>query len=294
MAVNGRITLFTAIALFFLFKVPSGYSQISIHLSPRSLAPGDVVVVEVSCPEIPESICLEFNKKRTVWPNNGNSRLVRGIIGIDLSQKPGAYALGVFCDAVFYETPVYVREYDFGTRNLTLPPSMTHYDEETSSRIERERERVNALWAQSISRRLWDYPFIRPVPGGISGPFGRRTLINGEPRSPHSGLDLRAKKNENVLSANTGKVVLADDLFFSGKSVFIDHGLGLFSMYFHLEKILVEQGEMIKRGQLLGHAGSTGRSSGPHLHWGIRLQGARVDPLKLIEASERLLTNQHP
>ena len=147
------------------------------------------------------------------------------------------------------------------------------------------------MWGGSDPQRLWNEAFLKPAPGVETGPFGRRTFVNDEPRSRHSGVDLRAEKNENIHCSNAGRVVLARDLFFSGKSVFIDHGQGLFTMYFHLNDILVDEGDMVTRGQVVGKAGSTGRSTGVHLHWGVRLNRARVDPTALLEITDGLGSN---
>jgi murein DD-endopeptidase MepM/ murein hydrolase activator NlpD len=103
-------------------------------------------------------------------------------------------------------------------------------------------------------------------------------VINGERKSPHTGQDLRAVLDEPVLASNAGRVVLVRDCFFSGNSVLVDHGLGLYSMYFHLDQVKVKEGDLVEKGQVLGLAGMTGRATGPHLHWGFRLLGERVDP----------------
>ena len=113
------------------------------------------------------------------------------------------------------------------------------------------------------------------------GAFGRRRVINGRPRNPHSGEDIAAPTGANVLATNDGIVRLTVDHFFSGKGIFVDHGLGLHSMYFHLSEISVVEGQFVRRGEVIGQVGASGRATGPHLHWGIRLNGARVDPYSL-------------
>jgi murein DD-endopeptidase MepM/ murein hydrolase activator NlpD len=134
--------------------------------------------------------------------------------------------------------------------------------------------------------KFWRGAFIRPVEGELSGAFGVSRMINGKRRGQHTGIDLQAEEGTPVLACNRGMVVLVDELFFSGKSVILDHGWGLFSMYFHLSEIRVQEGERIDKGAILGRVGSTGRSTKPHLHWGIRMNGARVDPLSLLGVTE--------
>jgi len=107
-------------------------------------------------------------------------------------------------------------------------------------------------------------------------------MINDEPRSPHTGIDIIAPEGSPVRATNNGKVILTDDLFFSGNSIILDHGQGLYTMYFHLSKFLVKVGQKVGKGDIIGLMGSTGRASGPHLHWGVRLQETRVDPISLM------------
>jgi len=139
-----------------------------------------------------------------------------------------------------------------------------------------------------VSIPLWRGPFLRPIEGEIVGPFGRRSIINDQPRASHSGVDMKAQEGTPVKSMNDGRVVLTVDHFFSGKSVIIDHGGGILSMYFHLDKIMVKNDHEVTKGQPIGLVGATGRATGPHLHLGVRINGARVDPLGLIELSKGL------
>ncbi len=150
------------------------------------------------------------------------------------------------------------------------------------ARAAREQKRVGTLWGRRGPRRftLPLAPPLEPLPEG--GRFGSRRFFNDLPRSPHTGADYAASAGTPVHSVAEGRVVLADDLFFSGRSVFVDHGDGLISMYFHLSEMLAAEGEEVGRGQLLGKVGQTGRATGPHLHFGLRWRGARVDPRLLL------------
>jgi len=127
-----------------------------------------------------------------------------------------------------------------------------------------------------------------PVDGELGSGFGLRRIINEAPRSPHSGQDIKAAAYTPVVSSNRGKVALVGEFFFGGNSVFIDHGQGLYTMYFHLSRVNVREGDVVRRGDTVGLVGSTGRALGPHLHWGARISGARVDPLLLVKATASL------
>lgn len=153
-------------------------------------------------------------------------------------------------------------------------------------RVEREEREVGQLFGTASARRF-TLPLAHPLselpPGGR---FGSRRWFNGQPRSPHTGADFAAAAGTAVFAVAEGKVVLARELFFSGNSVFIDHGDGLITMYFHFSKTLVRPGQQVKRGTEIGRVGATGRASGPHLHLGVRWHGARVDPEQLLGGVE--------
>ncbi len=154
----------------------------------------------------------------------------------------------------------------------------------------RENGLIGKLWARQGEPRF-SLPLAAPLeelPTG--GRFGARRIINGEPRSPHTGADYAMPQGTPVLAVDDAVVALTGEFFFSGNAVFLDHGNGLISMYFHLHEAFVEQGEEVSRGRLIGTVGSTGRSTGPHLHFGIRWQGSRVDPALLLGKSGTIPT----
>jgi murein DD-endopeptidase MepM/ murein hydrolase activator NlpD len=173
----------------------------------------------------------------------------------------------------------------FGTQELNLPQEAVDLDPAALARVEKEQAEVVALFEKVTEEKLWESGFLVPVEGKIAGAFGRRRILNGQPRSPHNGEDIAAPLGTEVHASNTGKVILTDELFFSGKSIILDHGWGTFTMYFHLSEIGVQQGEVVKKGQVIGRVGASGRATGPHLHWGLRIAGARVDPFSAARLS---------
>jgi murein DD-endopeptidase MepM/ murein hydrolase activator NlpD len=184
-----------------------------------------------------------------------------------------------------------VRPRTFPTQQLTLPKGMVDLDAATLARVETERGELRAALAAGASERLWRGPFRVPVEGGQpTGGFGVRRLINGQPRSPHTGYDWAAPVGTLVVAANAGRTVLVTEHFFAGRNVVVDHGLGLFTLYYHLTETRVEPGESVAAGQVIGTVGATGRVTGPHLHFAVLLNGARVDPealLRLVPPEER-------
>src|SRR6185436_17797375 len=153
---------------------------------------------------------------------------------------------------------------------------------EAVARIQQEAQELEQLWRSSASSRLWDGAFVRPVPDPANSAFGARSVFNGQPRSPHGGADFLSPAGTPVKAPNAGRVALARDLYFTGNTVVIDHGLGLFSLFAHLSEVDVEAGAAVATGDVVGRVGATGRVSGPHLHWTVRAGGARVDPLSLL------------
>ena len=212
------------------------------------------------------------------------------LLGVDLRLTPGTYPLEVRLQRkgqtpVLWKEPVQVVAKDYGVERLELPERMVTLDAKTLKRVKQEEVRFNSVWAQRSPECYWREPFLRPLPGTVLSTFGRSRFINGEQRSPHTGLDLRATVGEPVLASNSGRIALVGEFFFHGRAVVIDHGFGLYTMYFHLSEVKVKTGERVERGAIIGLAGATGRASGPHLHWGVRLAGARVDPLALLKAT---------
>lgn len=174
-----------------------------------------------------------------------------------------------------------VGDYPYPEQHLRVEERMVHLSPADEARAGRERAELAPLWEWETPPRF-TLPLRQPLEQGEGGNFGSRRVFNGEPRSPHTGLDYRARAGTPVLAVAPGRVALVADHFFSGRSVFVDHGGGLVSMSFHLRAVRVEEGQAVSAGQVLGEVGSSGRATGPHLHFGLRWHGARVDPAVLF------------
>jgi murein DD-endopeptidase MepM/ murein hydrolase activator NlpD len=208
---------------------------------------------------------------------------------VDLLHAEGALEVTRRRAGAVESRRVRVTAYAYPEERLTLPDD-THVNlsQENQERANREAVRLSELWSLGTPVRF-GLPLAAPLdPLPEGGRFGQRRIFNGEPRSPHSGIDYPATTGTPVFAAAEGRVVMAEELFFSGNSVFVDHGDGLITMYFHLSRILVAAGETVERGQRVGLVGQTGRVTGPHLHFGVRWLGARVDPRLLLGAPSRV------
>jgi murein DD-endopeptidase MepM/ murein hydrolase activator NlpD len=156
---------------------------------------------------------------------------------------------------------------------------MVDLDPEAERRAANEANRLRALYDTVTPERLWRGPFTQPVSSRKPGSgFGSRRIINGQPRMPHSGIDYSADRGTPVVASNRGRVALLGEFFFAGRLVALDHGLGLYTLYFHLDGVSVSEGEIVDRGQTIGTVGTTGRSTGPHLHFAAQLGRSRIDP----------------
>jgi murein DD-endopeptidase MepM/ murein hydrolase activator NlpD len=210
------------------------------------------------------------------------------LVGFDIETKAGPvpWTLATIPPAAeprTYHGRVTVEGRDFPVQRLSLPAAMVDLDTETEQRAVRESEHLRTLYRTISPERLWRGAFTHPIGAHVPGTdFGSRRVINGQPRAPHAGADYAAPLGTPVVAANAGRVVLVADYFFPGRLVTIDHGLGLHTLYFHLERASVVEGERVARGQVIGTVGATGRATGPHLHFGAQLGSARIDPASLF------------
>lgn len=291
----GRVLLFPVITAFLLWAaeaVPAG-PALRLESLPAATKQGEACLIRALGPATMKSVEGTFRGERLPMAFVSSRGAYEGLLGIDMNMSPGRYEMNVVATGGDNKVlsallPLKVGKADFGIQVLSLPPSMVDLDARTLERVNREAKRLEALFRGVRGERLWGGPFLRPVQGELSSTFGLRRIINGQPRSSHTGVDVQAREGTPVLACSHGVVVLVDELFFSGKSVILDHGWALYSMYFHLSEALVKEGDRIERGAILGRVGSTGRSTRPHLHWGVKLNGARVDPLSLLPLSEHL------
>jgi murein DD-endopeptidase MepM/ murein hydrolase activator NlpD len=247
---------------------------------------GEVYSIRALGPTSLKSIYVEFQGVRFPMASGDQKGAYEGLIGIDINTQPTTYPIkivGTDEGSGLYSSPfsLKVEKVDFGVQKLSLPSSMVDLDTKTLERVNQEAKRLKVLFQVFRDERIWRGDFIRPLEGKLSGAFGLSRIINGKRRSQHTGIDLQAEEGTPVLACNSGMIVLVDQLFFSGKSIILDHGWGLFSMYFHLSTTQVKEGDRVHKGSVLGQVGSTGRSTEAHLHWGIRINGARVNPLSL-------------
>lgn len=240
--------------------------------------PGGVAVLAVmSREQSPTPPVVMFENHRVLVLPDDQSWWA--IVGIPITQTPGLATLEIQAEASVATASFTVEPYQYGKQHITLKDrAMVTPPPETLARIARERD-VQIEGYQVFSERVpSNLIFEAPVKGRKSSPFGLQRYFNGEPRNPHSGLDFAAPIGTPVRAPADGRVILIGDYYFNGLTMFIDHGQGVISMFCHLSQINHLPGDEVKRGDVVASVGNTGRSTGPHLHWNVSLNNARVDP----------------
>jgi murein DD-endopeptidase MepM/ murein hydrolase activator NlpD len=290
-SMGGTINRLSAMRLLFLATlwvttlVPAAPAPLRVSAPSTPLQPGVVVLLTIESDDpAPDLRVRAFGHE--LAPFSVDVRRWQVLVGIDLDVKPGTYPVEI--DTAFpggrTEYVLVVTPRRFTTRTLKVDPDLVNPPPREMDRIARETAQLHRLWNAPAGGKLWDGPFVRPVPDAANSSFGTRSIYNGEPRSPHGGTDFLSPAGRPIKAPNAGRVVLAGPLYFTGGTVVIDHGLGVLSLFAHLSSIAVREGDVVKTGDVIGEVGATGRVTGPHLHWAMRVGGARVDPLSLLAA----------
>jgi murein DD-endopeptidase MepM/ murein hydrolase activator NlpD len=268
--------------------IASQSATFDVRAAGRAVQPGEVVRLTIDTPRSVTTLDVRafdtaftpFRLSETGW---------QVLLGVDLDVRPGRHIVSIVAtDATQTFTTtrtLVVVDKAFPTRRLTVEPRYVEPPPDVTTRIVREADVLNRLWAARSSPRLWSGVFAAPVPDRANSAFGSRSVFNGQSRSPHGGADFASPTGRVVRAPNSGRVVLAEDLYFTGQSVVIDHGAGLVSLFAHLSAIDVVPDAVVNTGDILGRVGATGRVTGPHLHWTVRLAGTRVDPLSLMDVT---------
>ncbi len=211
-----------------------------------------------------------------------------------VSALTAVYPLDVYissarnADAYHLRADLKLTRMDFGEQSLSLPTGMVDLSVNNLKRVENDSESLRTALGERFPERYWKWSFVLPVEGRTSTTFGVRRILNGQSRSPHSGVDIAAPKGTPVGAANSGVVSMVGSLYLTGWTVVVDHGWGVSTIYAHLDSASVREGQLLKRGETLGRVGSTGRVTGPHLHFGAFIRGTKVDPFQLIQSTAGL------
>ena len=286
-----RIVLLFAFALALAAGVAPGECfapALTVEISSASPRQGGLVAVTVKSDVPLSSAVVSSGGRESPMERDGEGRLFLALVGVDFESAVGPRRVDVAVEGLCGDRHAGRRELrvvsgKFPVQKLEVAPEYVEPPESELDRIRQDKEKVGRVWATGDPRRMWSGPFVLPVDATASDNFGSRRVFNGKPRSSHEGADLSAPEGAAVAAPGPGRVALADDLYFSGGTVILDHGAGLFTMYFHLSRIDVKAGDILAPGSPIGAVGATGRATGPHLHWGARVNRARINPLGLLQ-----------
>ncbi len=257
----------------------------------RSVQPGEAVLYDIHSSLTLERLHIKAFERNFPAFTVDNGLQWNCLVGLDRDVPPGQYRIelvGVDLKGqrVTAGDVLDILPKEFPTRKLTIDPKYVSPPAEVLARIRKEQELVESIFTTTSSTRLWKGPFNLPVPGEVISEFGKRSIFNNQPRSAHSGTDFRGPVGTPIRAPNSGRVVLTSDLYYSGKTVILDHGMGMYSYLAHMSEIMVKEGDSVEKGSIVGKVGATGRVTGPHLHWTVRLRISRIDPISLVSILE--------
>jgi murein DD-endopeptidase MepM/ murein hydrolase activator NlpD len=287
----------TRIRLAYFFAILPAVMLMGTHSAqagplqaPASLFPGQPALVKLALPgpgQTPELWFMERNFPLHPLPDNQGWV---GIIGADLRAEPGQYVLQLERDGhILARQNIMVRANPAaGTRNIQVEEKYVSPPEQVMERIKHESQKQIEIYQLDSSPWLWLKGLDKPLNSAVVGKFGRSSIINGQPRAPHGGVDLRGATGTPVKAPAPGRVALTMDSYFNGLMILLDHGQGLVSGYRHLSEIMVKEGDLVTPGQVIGRVGASGRVTGPHLHFDIHLKNATVDPLEFVRLSREM------
>lgn len=293
-----RCSLTVLALLFSLAPAPSASAQlrkpcgqgVTLKLSAAGSVQGGLVLAEVGGAKNLNSTHAEWDGRSIpLWREPGRGDTLHGLLGVDLETKPGRYEWKLSWEdasgsPVSCSATVLVRAGKFPTERLTVEKQFVEPDPEQQKRAEADQKKMKAIYDTITPERLWEGKFRIPLNNVTTGGnFGRRRILNGQSRSPHAGVDFPAAAGTPVFAAQSGRVVVAENLYYSGNTVVIDHGYGIYTMYAHLSEIDVKSGDTVKVSDEIGKVGATGRVTGPHLHWGLIIDHARVNALNIAQ-----------
>jgi hypothetical protein len=256
-----------------------------LSLTCRSFQPGEVIWVRFQNSPGIKSVHIHFQGE--TYPLQIRQGAFVTPIGLDMGIQAGIHPLTVLVGKADGTGERFIRQLEiqpkeFPVKELWVEEKFVTPPAEVTERIQRESQLLSAIYSVYTEEWLGNGTFMVPCEGEIFPNFGERRIFNNKPRSQHSGVDISASTGTPVAAANSGRVVLATNLYFCGNAVIIDHGMGLFSIYCHFSKLRTQRGVMVSKGDVIGEVGATGRVTGPHLHWSVKIRGSRVDPISLV------------
>jgi len=279
--------LSAVLAAILMLASPAVAVTLRVTWDPVSVKPGSAVALKVEAPLKLSRAEATAGGERLPLIKTAQDGYV-ALVAIDLNYKYAVYPVQIELFPNQGQAPyriqadLKVQGRDFSTQSLILPQGMVDLSGEHITRVNTENSDIRGVLDRRTRHRYWQRPFIMPLSGRTTGSFGVRRVLNGEKRSPHRGMDIASPLGTTIAASNSGVVSLARDFLLSGKTMVIDHGWGVSTIYAHMSAFEVKAGQKVAKGQVIGRVGATGRASGPHLHFGAQIRGASIDPASLV------------
>jgi len=271
-------SLISAVVVFFIYTSACAFNA---EVTPSEIKPGDAFVIKINNAKTSHLPSASLKERRFYFSRCGESCFA-AIGSAGIRTKPGVYAIKLRVGKKTKNLYLIVTQHCFPTIKLTLPDNQVFLSKKDLKRVKRENKRLKQIF-QKVSRSHWEGKFTHPLENDISTPFGIKRILNEKWISIHRGVDIIGQDGEEVKASNNGRVVLAEELFFGGNTVILDHGLGIYTIYMHLSRFNVNIGDMVSKNDVVGFVGSSGRSTGPHLHFGVKVMNMIANPVSLID-----------
>lgn len=269
--------------------VPPPPALLDVTWGGKALLTGRLAKIEVTCTQPIAGLTGTIDKRKIIlFPSSLDGSVWTGLAPVNIEAKTKPVRLSfsaVMQDGkkLEWKKPVSIQAAPYDERKLTVSKQFVKPSAKERARAAKESKQMEKVLGSPSTQRLWRGSFAKPTPGVETSPFGTRRTYNDKKKSRHLGLDLNGATGDPIVASNRGRVALASDRFYSGGTVVLDHGEGLFSMYFHMSRIDVKVGDVVEKGQGLGAVGASGQVTGPHLHFSVKAAGLYVDPHYVLE-----------
>lgn len=252
-----------------------------VEVLPYEIRPGDAFIIKITGAKTLQMPSASLNGKQFYFSNCGESCFI-AIGSVGINTKPVVHTIKLAVGKKKKNLKLFIKHTSFPELGLTLPEDKIFLSPEDMERAKREGEKLKSI-CQRVSERLWEGSFMLPLENDTSTLFGTKRILNKKRVSVHKGLDIKGKGGEEVKASNSGRVVLAEELFFGGNTIILDHGQGIYTIYMHLSEFNITPEDIISKGDVIGLVGSSGRSTGPHLHFGVKVLNINTNPISLVK-----------
>jgi hypothetical protein len=282
---NRALSFFSVVLISALLTSAAAHAEIRACLSGDELSPGDAFSINIAGTSSSADVSATVDGLEIPLSNCGSGGLC-GIGVIPPKAVPGKTAVIVKSGTDVSEIAVTIRSPEYPVRYIELPDNKVDLSQDDIARVVNEAEKLKTIW-RLRSERLFGEEFVMPLPNPLITAYGVKRVFNKKKVSSHLGIDIQGDLGEEVSASNRGRVIVTENLFFGGNTIILDHGVGIFTVYMHLDSFKVTPGAMVEKGQAIGLVGSTGRSSGPHLHFGLKILGINANPISIMGISVR-------